>query len=292
MGLIGNANSPVGVPNGPFAQAPTYTVQTLSCGAFTAANVDTQNSKASGFQWYTFNFFGQAAGASTIVLPGDGSIQVGSTIANGYNANLASCVSTGGSAYKGTAFGGGGYFEATLSFNAANLNPVSGFPAWWTMAIEHLASPGVADVWPGQAANYENWIELDIFEAYNLTPNYYATLHNGYGIAGSYSDVPLTNTTPVFAPGSKHAYGMLWVPATSSTQGYVQFFMDRQAIGARTLWNQQALSGVSPPPVSPWEFGVVDGQHLCLILGAGPSTPMSVYSVNVWQPSSASNLVF
>ena len=43
--------------------------------------------------------------------------------------------------------------------------------------------------------------------------------------------------------------------------------------------------------MTPWTFGILDQQHVVLILGTGPGEPMTIESVNVWQASAANNLV-
>jgi poly(3-hydroxyalkanoate) synthetase len=47
----------------------------------------------------------------------------------------------------------------------------------------------------------------------------------------------------------------------------------------------------TPPPTSqPWLYGIVDQQHLILILGAGTNTPLLVRSVHVWQSGTTNNI--
>jgi hypothetical protein len=70
---------------------------------------------------------------------------------------------------------------------AANPNNLAGgWPAFWRMAVEHLADDGQDQV-PGQVARYENFIEMGFLE-YNI--EYYqgndyvysSSLTNWYGV--------------------------------------------------------------------------------------------------------------
>ena len=74
-------------------------------------------------------------------------------------------------AWKGTAFGGGAYFEATFSFNPADVNNVSGahgWPSFWADPVEHGAEQSVfSDNWVGQANGFVHFLEMDFFE-YNV----------------------------------------------------------------------------------------------------------------------------
>jgi hypothetical protein len=47
-----------------------------------------------------------------------------------------------------------------------------------------------------------------------------------------------------------------------------------------------------PPPSAgtPWSFGVIDTNHIVIILDAGTDTPINVSSVNVWQANTSQNL--
>ena len=84
----------------------------------------------------------------------------------------------------------------------------------------------------------------------------------------------------------------MWVPATSTTQGYVKFFCDDVEIGGTALWN--TYSATEPLPPSGADIGnVLDTLHLFLILGSySTSYPATVTSVQVWQASGADNLTF
>ncbi len=129
------------------------------------------------------------------------------------------------------------------------------------------------------------------------------------GNAVGYGNVALTNGgVPV-----PHRYGLLWVPATSSSDGSIKYYLDG-VLQVTQVWGQ---FNCAAPPQSPlfnqvWKYGVLDCQHLALILdtGAGksqapqggwsgvqpvqngyaPNNPMTVYSVDVWQAGSGTVL--
>ena len=82
---------------------------------------------------------------------------------------------------------------------------------------------------------------------------------------------------------------MLWIPATPTRRGSFSFYFDGVQVGPTTPY--AAFQDQAPPPsfFSPWLFGIIDRQHLVLILGSN-SGPLRVRSVNVWQASGANNL--
>jgi hypothetical protein len=205
--------------------------------------------------------------------------------------------------WVGAAFGGGGYFEVTFKFDPQTVtnSKTGNWPAWWSMAIEHMASLPSAH-WPGQAARYDHYIEPDLFEwdvsDYGDPP--------GKSYAGAMVDwsamwpkmvrkiqpwpkfVVTTPSTTDFR--QYHKFGWLWVPATATTEGYAQYYFDDQPTTDRVSWTQ--FTNQTPTPagqMDPWTFGILDRQHLVLILGSGASGAMTIQSVNVWQKSTRYN---
>jgi hypothetical protein len=86
-----------------------------------------------------------------------------------------------------------------------------------------------------------------------------------------------------------HKFGFLWVPATPTTQGYGQYFFDGVATEDRVTWD--LYTNQPPPPgQTPWTFGIIDQQHLAVMVGTGADMPAMVASVYVWQASTAKNL--
>jgi hypothetical protein len=281
-----------------------YTVNTFS--SFSPQSIDLANSGKSGFQWYPWNFFGSHAQTANIVVNGDGSVTLNGDT-TGPNGELATAAPAHNSAkYVGTAFGGGAYIEASIMFDPATVAAANskGWPSFWSMALEHLATQ--SEQWKGKSRGYQHFIEADFFE-YDMLPsklglNYYgASLHDWYGSFKTscapqafcdaslpYSDaltmVPATTDFKQY-----HRYGFLWVPATAAHGGYARYYFDGNLVGPAIAWtlysDQPAI-----PNGQPWQYGVIDKQHLVLILGTGVNEPMTIGSVNVWQSSDSQNL--
>ncbi len=283
------------------AAAAGYSTLTFD-STFAPATVDIERTYTRGFEWYVFNFFGFQA-------PDPVSLSAGAAVINGSagnaNAQICSAGMDGGGNWVGTAFGGGAYFEATLKFDPALVDVKNGWPSWWSMAVEHLAQTS-DEQWVEQAAEYKHFAELDFFE-YDVQG--FGLGRNTWGGAcwdwhGVYGDCPDTGFCGVLSPpGSDiirtnpvgtdyntfHRYGLLWVPATDTTLGSVTWYFDDLPIGHSVTWSK--FTDQPPPPVTPWRFGVVDQQHLALVLGSGEGQPMTVSLVKVWQKSSDNNLV-
>jgi hypothetical protein len=284
------------------AVAAHYTVRTFT-STFSANQVDITNTLRSGFKWYPYHFFGPGTKLSSIGLNSDGSVTLLGDI-SGPNGELATASSTGTpGGFVGTAFGGGGYFEATFKFDPKDVikNSFNGWPSWWSMGIEHMANLDTQQ-WPEQQKGYEHFIEADFFE-YDLKDyvgkgklNYFGgALHDWFGLSGDrYSHVTLPNSLIVREVPTNtdftqyHKYGFLWAPATSTRDGYAEHYFDGRRVGRRIAWRQ--YTNQSPPPKPPWMFSIIDQNHLVLILGTGLNEPMTVSSVNVWQASDDYNM--
>jgi len=215
--------------------------------------------------------------------------------------------------FQGVAFGGGAYFEATLKFDGwqgQSSNPdsiLAGWPAFWSMSIEHLAQISIgADQWPGQITGYEHYGEIDFFE-YDLAHSqatdyvYGGSIHDFYGVfdqtcaPSAYCSIENPYSTKIkLVPANTdfstyHTYGMLWVPATPAVDGYVQWYFDGEAVGQPVTWAQ--FTNQSPADtLANQDFGIVDSQHLVVILGTAAQYPMTVAEINVWQKSANDNI--
>lgn len=288
----------------PQAAAVGYRTETFATVSnFTPQTVDQKLTYASGYQWYFFNLCSTVpARLPTTTLNTDGSITVAS-FTNNFEATIASAAEIPAAPYfRGAAFGGGGYFEATLSFDAKAVNLGTGWPAWWTLALEE-ADGHHGDQWVGQKTGYEHFIEPDIFEYDQGAAHpaaYYGSIHDWSGIwnatCKSYCEVSSSydiSVRPVPTGtnfSAYHRYGLLWVPATATKKGSITYYFDGGQVGRAITYSQFTNQAPPPTAATPWTFGVIDRQHLVLILGAGSSTPMRVQSVTVWQASRANNL--
>jgi hypothetical protein len=293
------------------AEAPSYaaevgyTTNTFSTN-FTSSNVDLANSGKAGFSWYPWNLFGSHTNTAAIVLNPDGSVMLSgdTTGPNGELVTVSPTHNAGG--FVGTAFGGGAYIEAVFKFDPADVARVNskGWPAFWSLPIEGLQGTKLQDAnqWRGQAPGYKHGVEADFFEYLFLRNGdprnaYGAGMHDWYGIYNvtcrGLCQQPGNAGKRIAPEGTDftqyHRYGFLWVPATATSSGYSRFYFDGNPIGPDQQWT--LFSDQPPPPTQqPWAFGVIDRQHLMLILGTGIGEPMTVQSVNVWQVSAAQNL--
>jgi hypothetical protein len=242
-----------------------------------------------GRNWHKFTFFGVSPSNINAVQNSDGSVTINPG-GNDYGAMLCTTARGPGTSFTGVAFGGGGYFQATMKF--------AGPASFWANDIENMngLSAGLGPHhWPGQAYVYGNWIEVD-FAEFDTANVYGFAIHNWYGRVGSGAKTStLESGSPVFSPGADYTkpntYGFLWVPAAGSRQGYAKFFFNGVKIGNTITWNQYNPS-VGPPPSTSngTAYSVLDTLHLALILGTGTSTSNTIYNVEVWQASAADDI--
>jgi hypothetical protein len=264
-----------------------------------AYNVMTFNSTAIGTTAGTlqsFNFFRNSEPSNASVQNADGSVTITGSSGNNYNADLSSCTydSSEPEQFRGLAFGGGFYAEATFSFTGTpeGGNPT---PAFWFNDIEHMAG-GVSTQWQGQPSGYDHWGELDVIEA-NIAGNtaYGGAFFDWYGVLPSPSKVHLNVGSP-FQVGSidwaaANKYAVLWVPATATTLGYLKFFFNDAQVGHTAYWNQYDASRPPPPKAGATAGSIMDVRHWALIIGNGNKRDaMKVRSVRIWQVSDAHNI--
>jgi hypothetical protein len=263
--------------------------------------------------WFPWNFYGsgsQPSGAA--VQNADGSLFISGIANNNYGGGVATASQTSsGKHWTGTAFGGGAYFEAVLSFTGQGNGPYrNGGPAFWALDVEHTSQGPYEVRWPGQRNDaagrpYTDFFEFDVMEYdvkeyayqngignwYGYTPGH-ATANPYRAVRGSDGSVLVPDGTMFYR---YHTYGGLWVPATPSTQGYLKFYFDGVQTGQTFYWNyfdprEPSKYPAAPPVVGSSAMSGMDWRHMMLILGTGTTQPMTVQSVSVWQASSAHNL--
>ncbi|SKD05492.1 hypothetical protein SAMN05445504_9516 [Burkholderia sp. CF099] len=289
------------------ARSAGYVVHTFG-SRFMAGAVDWQDERTANFQWFRGRFFGYPPLDRSAVSQAER--EEGVVLGDSRRANYGIATAApakNGEGWVGVAFGGGAYIEAQLRFDPAASRdaPQKGWPAFWGMAIEHLAALP-AEQWPGQPQGYQRFIEVDIFE-YDLTrfglPEawYGSALHDWYGhyqhtcttgYCHHSTAMPDVRMKPPPATDFNrfHKYGFLWIPATAHTPGRAQFFFDGKPIGKPASWDH--LTDRMPElEMRSAGFSVLDRNHLVLILGSGRAQPMTVRAVDVWQASDAANLV-
>jgi hypothetical protein len=91
--------------------------------------------------------------------------------------------------------------------------------------------------------------------------------------------------------GATNKYGALYVPATATTKGYMQAYFNGTAVGNRVEWVEYSATETLPPTLGTTAFNIFDVRQLAILFGAGINTPMTVYSLTVWQASAAKNTV-
>lgn len=248
-----------------------------------------------GENWFDMTFFGWS---------GKGGVNTtdGSVLVDGTGIGTISSAKVDKSKphrWSGMAFGGGAYFEAEISFkNADNEDPGNRWPAFWANDIENMAESSFSDVtqWIGQPQGFGNWVEVDIMEyCLRRVDRYGFQIHNWYGqrTHSQVKDVPVfkhpVNLPAGFDWGTFHKYGFLWVPATDTTQGYAQMFLDDVPAGDPVYWNKYDPKAPPAPVVGSTAASVMDSRHLALLLDTGTHNPMTVRSVSVWQKSADNN---
>jgi hypothetical protein len=264
--------------------------------------------------WVPWNLYGAGAQpAGAVSQNSDGSLFVSGLENNHYGATVATASqSKGGKGWTGTAFGGGAYFEAVLSFTGQDNGPYNnGGPAFWALDVEHTSQGPYAVGWPGMPKDssgkiYNDFFEVDFMEydvkeySYqNGIGNWYGYPSAGHSTSNPYEAVRGVAGSVLVPTGTDfsqyHKYGCLWVPATPSTRGYLKFYFDDRQIGVTFYWNYYNPNDVSTYPAAPPVNGStamsgMDWRHMLLILGTGTRQPMTVQSVSVWQASGANNL--
>lgn len=247
--------------------------------------IDVNNTKAPGYSFYPFTFLGRHA-----LDPSDFVVENGAFELAADNSGFGAAVITAHPAensegWEGTVFGGGAYFEATLSFDPANSDGSFPWPAWWADPIEGLADKG-ADQWPGQDPGYTHAVELDFFE-YDHVNAYGTAFHEWYGPNGP-NKKKVTKGGMVGPRGTTwtepHKYGCLWIPydEATDTPGSLEMWFDGTPQMPHVTWTAPPANAV-PPPSDPWIFAQTDQGHYALMLGTGNGQPITVYEVQVWQ---------
>jgi hypothetical protein len=286
----------------PQAQAVGYNLQTFGSAVTVATAVNSTTSYPEligGANWAPYTFTGTSWKNIGYTQNADGSVTLngtGQTFGNGLSTAVAGDANTTTNrlSFTGTAFGGGGYFEATMKS--------TGTMSFWFNDIETMNGVSVnagPNPWPGQAAGYGDWVEVDMAE-FDTAQSYGIAFHNWYATVGSGTNsgsiFPKVMPSPTPDYTQYHKYGFLWVPATATAQGYGTFYFDGTAVGTLT-WNKYN-SALGPPPTPAQTttgggstFSVLDTLHAALILGCNSGDTLTISSVNVWQATAANNLV-
>jgi len=211
-----------------------------------------------GQNWQPFSYFGTEPSEMQVAQNSNGSVTIQNS-GDGYGAQLEST----------EAFGGGGYFQATMQFP-----PTPGIPggAFWANGLQGMtgATTDTPEIDIAENDNNSDTVLQDLY----LSQYHVWTGGNNQTVAvpnGTYSNVPAgTNWN------EPQTYGMLWIPATATSQGSMTFYFNGQQVGATVTWSQGSI------------LGTIDQQQINLILGTGGS-PTTVSNVQVWQASTAND---
>ena len=263
-------------------QAAAWGMNTLTfADEFTSiSTIDTTNSKASGFKWYSSNFFGNPPVSSSAY-----SIS-GSILTFNNTANLGLCtLCNNGIGQTFSAAGGGFYIEFLMKINSsyAGASGVSGWPAVWSMSAGHLLgsissnfpeldfiemypSSTVGAVWPLMA--FHDWTTSS---ANNYNTNDFPTMPGGYDA------------------NAWHTYGTLYVPmARNGGTGIVERYVDNALLSTSVI--NFTASGPASPGATPSNpngtFSCIDGDSQPVLLGNGTNwLGTELDFVHVWQVS-------
>jgi hypothetical protein len=287
VSLLAHAQYILPVPAGfSYSSSPPGSVPAPA--AAVGYNTQTFNSTTIGTtagNWIDWNFFGTGS-HTNITQNGDGSITIAGDGSNNYNASLATAALTSGTSWKGTAFGGGGYLEATFTITGTPSGSAQ-TPSFWAGDIETTSGQS-----PQTSGN--QWPEVDDIEANSAgTTQYGIAFHNWYNNGGANTAANCSVGSPATGVNlnASNQFGWLWVPATGSTQGYVKYYLNRTQVGTTCFYNQ--YTGSPFPPSGSQVGAIIDQRHMMMILGnsSGSGTSMNITSVQVWQASGANNLV-
>ena len=244
-----------------------------------------------------FNFFSLSQPTDWFTQNADGSLLLNgnTTPGRGYGALVSPAAYNKSSPYQyqGIAFGGGMYYEATFSF----VGTQTGVP----MSVQMYDILSMSGYTPQNVTGYMG-IEIDgpEFNRAGSSTQYGISCHNYYYPSGGPKArvdpaVLTSGGSPVTIPSGSlsgiNTYGMLWVPAAGSTQGYIEWFFNGVQVGPTVSWNQYDVNQAFPPSnAASTVCNVLDTLRMVPVIGeSDPSTPMTVTSVQIWQASGANN---
>jgi hypothetical protein len=264
-----------------------------------------------GTNIFPFDFFGNTPVATQVTQSAPGEpIQILGQSGNAYNAGICTAqLSTNSAGFTGTVFGGGYYIEAELSFTTGAVSltsPLTGFPAFWGEDIAHLTNSAASEIPdpPAPYTSYYRFAEADYMEWQGASRNttdstYLMTLHDWNGTAPDYAQEVSSSSLPTYGLlsvgtasfGATNKYGALYVPATATTKGYMQAYFNGTAVGNPVEWVDYNATETLPPTLGTTAFSILDVRQLAILFGTGTNTPMTIWSLTVWQASAADNTV-
>ena len=249
------------------------------------------------------NWFAVPGASNGVRQNSDGSVTDLGPINGGnwhYNFHFGTERDAGGGNFGGVAFGGGGYFEIVMSIQGnikgwctPGQGDCNGWPAWWFDALE-----GAYKDFPNPPCHPMQHIEYDAAEFLPASNRDYSAgiIHwsdansppdrFNNNSTGQDSNVHIANQTDF---SGRNKFGWLWVPATSTTQGYCKQYYNDKQVGATYTWTPYT-GGSKPgdPGCPPWS--VLDMQHCRMMVGTCTQNPLTVYACSVWQKDDSKNV--
>ena len=253
--------------------------------------------------WQNYSFKGHSSSNQYQTQNQDGSITItGSGNYPDYTGQMSTAAANNDKPflYQGIVFGGGWYLEVqmlavgavttvqrdTLDIAIYDINNLTGY-------INVTAPPDQA-------------IELDgpEFDVVGSTTKYGVSCHNYYWntAAGKKERMdPTSLVPPATIPSGNifawNTYGVLWVPATANSRGYVSWFFNGHQVETITEGSGtgyvQFSSGQAYPPTNAANTicSVLDTYQLAPVIGTSGATAIKavVKSAKVWQGPMANN---
>ncbi|MDR3709692.1 MAG: hypothetical protein P4L33_15450 [Capsulimonadaceae bacterium] len=262
----------------------------------TIDSIDVNATGNAGYKWYTKQFFGGKPTSAAALSVHKGVLTIDPPDNGNSNGSIeTACPAKNAQGWIGSVFSGGAYFEASIAFDPALIDTKAGWPSFWSMAVEHMATKG-ADQWEGQDPGYAHFIEDDFFEFDTANwagkNSYGGAVHDWFGkwtrekgYSGNVQNKNFVIHVPDGTDFNKfHKYGNLWVPASPANdwRGFIQYYFDGLPTSDIVTWDGKTLPG-TPPPSEGSLFAIADKANLVVILGCGAKQAMRVKYVHVWQ---------
>ena len=138
--------------------------------------------------------------------------------------------------------------------------------------------------------SFSEYIELLTKYATGATTQLQYSIGNFYGgsVVKLVAPINVIMGSNTFA--NQNNFGMLWIPATATTAGSITWYFNDVATVTQS-YNQYSAMLQPPPVLNTSAFSVLDTRHIAVSFATSTTYPMTVSSLNVWQASSANNLV-
>ena len=201
--------------------------------------------------------------------------------------------------WSGVTFKPGMYIKIVLSAvgNTAvsSFDPPGNTVNFWAAAINHWdagkkANGALLDQWPGQAANYEHWMDVTFatsgceglcnmnflqMQIDDWFGPHFAWSKQNDSLGTPWKDGQLWSTP--------HTLEYVWVPASATKEGHIDGYADGIKFTGGIQWTP--YNPASPPNNYKNFWSIGDTQDMALVTGTGLYSDMTVYSVQVWQAS-------